>query len=519
MKKATMNLTRAKLYLFAAILAGLATAALWGYYVLRSSMTEKYGDINVTKIEERNKIYSYSIYGDFYYRMIVFDEKGKPEYEYAKLSPTRTNIGYAFEGVNPVPTLSSEDTGESIRVTESSAFDLGAKKKDLDRLKGGLDQFVKEFGRIIAAQDQHILDQAREATAQIQQQLFGKSMGLPPIQIEDFFEDRNEIATEEPAIDNIAFDILDLQYIPANRKSFTMCAKGKWCKNIWRAVFNEADEIYFQYLKQYGNKSIDELIDDGKENGWWRNSLIAITVKPESGNIQPFFLQVDLGDDESAHNKIRAWFIDPNGHAYVLIMKVKNETILARAMGDFLKIAFGIRFKDLPNFTNHFANRQYEILKNAGDFLQNVCNFHQKYVSVFEDNKLEGIESSYRQELGDRIIDFVFPADFNLLSIPGNCSEDAEKFNFTEIDDFEKQYGNISLDRERIEALTTASDLLEEYNVEIDSALKGIKSAVQFSSSSNSVVEKTRVMLYPKQVLGEHCKDRDCLRRYFQEAE
>jgi hypothetical protein len=503
--------------------AALGLVALWGFWFYSTSMVTDSGNINVTGIRANNKIYSYSVFGDFYFRQIRYDEEGQSTTDYSELIPVRTNVGYDFDGASPQIVLKTEETGAApIVISGGGASFTSDEKRILRSLRYS---FSQEYGRMLAAQDQMILDQAREATMRIQREIFGSAVDLPRTKVEHFREDPKDVSASALPIDNIRFDVFELDLVSRNLQSFQVCPSGKWCKNIWSVSFNEADHIYFQYLDQYSGANIDDLVDDGQRKGLWQESLLVKLVKPTDDGVEPIFFQADVKS-----NKLRSYFMDRNGYAYVLVMAVQNDEMLAEGLADFLKISYGIRFVDTIGFRNGFATMQKELLASAGEFLAGVMLNRKRYLALFEDGALGGIEAAFRNDLGERDFKLVFgdmasddgfdwvklafsslyAADLLGLTQANDQASNGEglaqndsaaPMRFEDVDAFEERYGDLNDPESRGESLLRATTLLEAYTAEIFAAIDGIK-----KSRSGF-----RWLADPKRELGERCKDRRCL--------
>ena len=79
------------------------------FLFLTKSMTTINSNINITKIEAKDKIYTYDIYSDFYFNVVKYDEKGVKTAQFSQLVPTRTSIGFDFSKEKPELVLKNYD--------------------------------------------------------------------------------------------------------------------------------------------------------------------------------------------------------------------------------------------------------------------------------------------------------------------------------------------------------------------------------------------------------------------------
>lgn len=489
-----------KLYVGLGIMLAVGVLATWYY---NSAMSTKAGNINIAKIKNSNRIYSYSVFADFYFRQMSFDAQGEKLSEYAELIPVSTNVGYDFDAGEPEFILRGETTGKQMVVDEIS----NTKGWTLDerRFIDTIRKFSREYGILVASQDQDVLDNARELTQKIQNDLFGAASDVPRKVTTDFLEDKQQLATSTLAIDNLTFEVFNLDYIPQRLQSFESCEKGTWCKNIWLAKFNERDAIYFQYLDQYRYANIDELVGRGIEEREFKDSLVVRTVRPSGASVAPVFFVTDL-----KKNKISSWYLDPNGYAYILVFHAANQQALTDGLADFLKIAYGVKFVPLKKFNNQFATEQKEVLEEAGQFVWRLLEFGIITKDLFPDDKLSGIESAFMAELDQPEYSVLlekmsnWPDDemgrIELISSVFITESQPTRLRFDAIDVFERYFGSVTDITEAAASARRAVELAIQYKNEVERALDAVKNDAGWKVWQDS-----------REVLGELCQDRECL--------
>lgn len=322
------------------ILAALIILSGIGYYVLYGQKTVQ-GNVNINKVESIDKVYSYSVYSDFYFRVMKYDKDGEAVIaSYSKLIPLKTSIGYDFANDPKYPKITLQTTG-----AKGTLYLDDTNGRDIERYIKTFSDYAKIFGSIVATQDQVYFDKSAQKIESILKSLYGDSVKLPVQDIEKYYT-----SVEAPVL-NMKIKYYKLEDINKNLKSFKYIQDGKkWQPNIAEWKFNENDRIYLQYLEKVKNNDLYDYLKTDKDKN---DTLIVKTVKINNGKLDKIYFKV-----KARENKVVCLFQDTNGHRYNLIMKTEAKEALQKYLPDFLKIAYGINFIDVKNFDNWFAKEQ-----------------------------------------------------------------------------------------------------------------------------------------------------------------
>ena len=323
------------------LLLAFLILSIVGYYVLYSQKTVQ-GNININKIESIDKVYSYNVYSDFYYRVERYDKDGKDVIaSYSKLIPLKTSIGYDFakDPKHPKITLRTTKAKGTLYLDETNG-------REIERYIKTFSDYAEMFGTIVATQDQTYFDKSSQKVEKILKNLYGDSVKLPVQDIKKYY------TYEDVPISNMKIKYYKLEAINKNLKLKNVLDAKKWQPNIAEWQFGENDRIYLQYLKQ---NTVGGLYDYLKNDKKKKDALVVKTVKIHNSKLDKIYFKIKLRE-----NKIECLFMDDNGHIYILIMRTGNVTALHKYLPDFLKIAYGINFIDVKNFDNWFAKEQKE---------------------------------------------------------------------------------------------------------------------------------------------------------------
>ena len=308
-----------------------------GYYYLYG-MTTIQGNLNINKIDIVNKLYSYNVYSDFYFRAAKYDLEGSKISEYSELQPIKTSIGYNLDKNNAQLILRSTLNGNKIILSDNNGINL---KRDIDILNS----FEKDFGKIVATQDKEYIQKSFKHTQETLVQLYDIKKELDNKTADSFYHEIKELP-----IANMRVRYYQLDTINNNLKGkIKVCPKDKWQPNILEWNFGESNRIYLQYLSKFENNDLDSYLKKLSKD---KKTIIKL-VKINNNTLQKMYLIKD-----SDENKIKTLFMDEHGYIYVLIFKADNYKSFEKYMSDYLKITYGIYFVDTPNFKNLFATEQ-----------------------------------------------------------------------------------------------------------------------------------------------------------------
>lgn len=406
MKLLKFNTLKLIIYLIISflVIVGVSLGAFWFY---ANKMSTKKGSINVTKMVKINKIYSYSVFGDFYYRAIEYDNEGKKSGEYSSLIPIRVNIGYDFSNNLPEQIFRTEYAGEAMIPTDSDK-----NSPELENFVKILDDFAKTYGKIVVSQDNYYFNEAQKAASNIVSIMYDNvTYELKPLDTNLLYESEQKVP-----VDNLIIKPYKLNYINANLKDFIVCEE-QWCPNLAKWIFNENDWISLQYLIHDSTITLSDFINERSLEGSFQDSIVIKTVKPAQDKVEPIFLVAYLPD-----NKIISFVMDNNGYIYIVILSTQNKNSLFDSLEDYLKIVYGINFKPVQNFENHFAHTQeeykyiankiFELLEKLYDTIVYDSRLYPLILPELENEyPLFRTLNSYFKEYKDQnVIDFVTPS-------------------------------------------------------------------------------------------------------------
>jgi len=329
---------------------GIASIVFGLYYL--KSMTIKSSALNINKMIKKDKIYSYSIFSDFYYHITKYNETGDKISDFSKLIPIETSIGYDFSADKPKTVLTSRKIGKDMQLGDING-NKSSKVIDI------LEVFAKEYGKIITVQDQYYFNQSAKITTDILGKLYDNQNKIEPKSISNYYE--NKIVTP---ISNLKLKPYKLDKITKNLKKFTYCPPEKWEPNIAEWQFGEKDRIYLQYLEDFKSSDLEDYLDKTEK----KNLTIIKITKTNNNKVKKFFFKY-----KKLENKIESFFMDSNGHIYILIFKANNPQSLNKYLHDYLKIAFGVYFEDTQNFSSDYIKKFKEI-KNYLDEYKKIVN-------------------------------------------------------------------------------------------------------------------------------------------------
>ena len=339
-----MKLTTKLIITFIIIIALMLAGAYYYFYSMGNVKT----NTNLTKIENSNKIYTYNIYSDFYFRVTKYDSIGNVQAEYTELQPLKTSIGFD---------LSKKSHTPIIKTIKGDKLVLGEKDADYVRkFRVMLQKFEKDFGAIVATQDDYIIKNSIESAKKIVKNLYGIDLEEQNIK-QNYYEEIKNLP-----IENMRIKYFKLTEIPKNEKKPLEVA-SKWQPNIIEWNFGENDKIYMQYLMKWKNSDLDDFITKN-----YKNKVVAKLVKVNNNQLKKmYFIKIN------GQNRIDTLFMDANGYIYVLTFEASNPKSFEKYISDYLKIAYGVHFVDVKGFDNWWAREQ---LKNS-----NFSNVYVWFVS------------------------------------------------------------------------------------------------------------------------------------------
>lgn len=311
-----------------------------GYYLLYGMKTIS-GSLNVNKITMVDKLYSYSVYSDFYYRATKYDKDGNKKAEFSELQPIRTSIGYDLKN-NKAELVLKSNTSNSEKIILSGKDD-----NNLIREIDMFNSFQKTFGNIVATQDEDYIKKSFKHTKDTLANLYSIDKELDYKKAEDFYHEIKDLPIANMRVKYFQLDAINRNLVGKMK----VASKDKWQPNILEWNFGGNNRIYLQYLNKLKNNDIDSYLAKMAKN----NKTIIKLVKINNNKLQKMFLK-----KEDAKNKITTYYLDENGYLYILIFKANHPNAFKKYINDYLKIAYGIYFTDISEFDNWFAKKQKE---------------------------------------------------------------------------------------------------------------------------------------------------------------
>ncbi len=362
--------TMIKLYISIAVVAVLSIVGIYYYF---NTMTTVNGALNINKIKNVDKTYSRSVYSDFYFRAIGYpksfetnkgtlssltegvstlwgsissDEKViniKQDAYYSSLLPQKISLGYDFkDSKDPKFIMQGKNISEG-RIRDQSG-DVAKYSTYLDLME----KFSTTFGYIVASQDQDYFDDVYNDTKNTFKELYGVDVNVSKIKQSSFY---NEVPVK---INNMKINYYKL----AHFKLSNFLKTKEWKPHI--AYWSWGDsEIYLQLLGRANKvdlKKLDELSDKAM------GDVVVKTIKINNNHVDKLTL-VFTGND------VKTVLLSNDGYLYLLKMRNSSLSSLKTGIDDFLKIAYGIYFRDNATDT-WFFNKQKEI---TGFFNQSLA--------------------------------------------------------------------------------------------------------------------------------------------------
>lgn len=372
-----------------------------GYYYLNAMKTVS-GGLNINKTEDVDKIYGYSVYSDFYFRVTKYDDKGEKKGDFSRLIPIKTKIGVDFKGVKPEATKNSS-IGEGSVLEISSYGNVG---NVFDKIK----KVAPIYGDIVSTQDAAYFTKSFENISSTYEMLYGKKLNISPDLIDNYY-----VSKEQTAIPN-----LNIRYFELTEDyTFNIIKDNVWQPNIAEWTFEDGTRIYLQYLTKIKEKTLESYIEEDRD----KESVVTIsTITINKDIVEPIYIKVKEGD-----HKIQTIFRDNHGYLYNLILLADNKTSLETYTNGYFKIALGIYFTSGNGFNTNFIEEQEKadkayvtsenILKNIKEFdetfedrskLYSHFNLHDSAADFLE--KLDKYKYDKRMELIKEEYDF-YPSE------------------------------------------------------------------------------------------------------------
>ncbi|MFO7594259.1 MAG: hypothetical protein R6X15_09485 [Pseudomonadota bacterium] len=226
------SLWKNKFLLFAVSAATILIIAI--IYVKTMTMMETARkEVNVNKVEDIEHLVSYSVYSDFYYRVMEIDGDGRVAWEYSRIQPIVAELGLESENGEFDPLIKSRRNGGPFILEENADNDMTAY---IDMI----DKYALEHGKLVALNDPDYFQTAVKRASEL-------SGGL--VKLGDYQQLNVGFEFQElsPPIENIKSTPVLITEIEKNLKSVNRCDR-LWCPELFSIEFGESDRIAFQML-------------------------------------------------------------------------------------------------------------------------------------------------------------------------------------------------------------------------------------------------------------------------------
>lgn len=432
--------------IFGAIVFTVAVLAT--FWFLGNQMSVKTGAINVTKMSDKSEINSYVLHGDFYYRVIEFDNEGKQNGDYSELIPTSASIGYNLKSTPTEPIVKSMYSGRAISLLDGS--NLSTETKAFIKK---LQKFNQTYSRIIATQDDHYFQVATKVAQEINAKIFQNKLDLPPIKKEYFYHE-----IYQTAIPNVELNLFKLDRLERNLNSFNIC-KQEWCPSLAKWEFNENDVISIEYLRKTQYSNMQDYIDILKDSNLFKDTILVHTVNPKKDKLEKVFFEVDLNQ-----NSIRSYFMDNNGYTYTVRFNAQHKNSLYDFLGEYLKIVYSFNIVDVQGFANDYVGMQENILSSAEAILRNQSRLdvNNELNTLFLNSMNDAQKEFYKKMQQVKLEKF--------FTLQNNSSPSNTKYNIDYLKNVLNRYPNESMKNLSNEIL----DINDNLNIELDKAIEQI---------------------------------------------
>lgn len=331
------------------ILACLISAAGFFYYERYYSMDVVEGSVNVSSSINKNKIYTYSVFNDFYYRVTQFDGNGK-RYLYSELVPVQTDLGYDLE-LNKLSV--NTRAGREIPLSES-----GSENIDPEIIKTMRD-FSVDFGTIVSTQNDYYIEQAIERVKEHYNNLWGSELKVETPSFSNLID-----SNLKPEIDGIDFNFHNLTYINESAVKIDFLTKDEWQPNIFEYQLPGKAKLYFQYLDNVEDGNIEDKVFDLNDTKY----TYIRTIKNFNGNLYKLLIRINtnIGQDKV----IETFLQDDNGYVFLLKYRGVNNRALYKILPDFMKIAYGITLSTNTDYSYVDVFNEYHSLINLIEYIK-----------------------------------------------------------------------------------------------------------------------------------------------------
>lgn len=366
------------------VLIIITVCLLIGGYIYLNKMETLSANLNINKTNTIDKMCNYSIFSDFYYRIIDYKNYGN---SFAQLTPVKLNICYNFK-TNKIELVTNANIVDSIILDNDY-------NTNIDEISQLLNGFQEDYTKIVATQDPAYFDTSYKLAKKMYYFLYKKSMPLKKLDL------NGEFYTQ---ISNLPIDNLVVKYFKLNeiknppKQAYN---NSKWQPNILEWDFGEDDRIYLQYLTKFKQNDLDDYIRDKYAT---KDKTIVRLTKFNNNQLSKMFLIFDNKRYDKRH-EIKALFMDNNGYVYDLILNVQNKKAFRTYFNDFMKIAYGIYFVKKDGFVNKWAQEDKKERKILNNLFATGDKIIKNWKILHDELKCSKILNNYNET--KFVIDFI----------------------------------------------------------------------------------------------------------------
>ena len=393
--------------IYAYILLTVGIIAVTGYFLV-NSMSVVNGNLNINKIEKINKIYSRSIYIDYYFRVIT-STNNEETGSYSNLSPLKISMGYDLTNTSE-PQFLLEDKNLINGTITSEIKEINLSREYIEKIKN----FKNIFGKIVATQDQTYFDKSQDETEDILNNLYKDSPSLPLAKVSSYY------SVVPVSINNLKINHFKLNNF---KLSNSLGSEKSWQPNIAKWKYGNSS-IYLQLIKEEKSETLDDMSKSittkklkGKgffsifsDNKDVKNNTLVKSIKINENKISKFYFVLN-----EKNNEVSSYFMSNDGYLYLLKLRANSKQSLLNNMDDYLKIAYGIYFSEEAT-DSWFLTKQKEVeidFKSTISLVKGIQKLEEKLdknISVKYEfsgkwaDKLEDFKSFYKQYPNSNII-------------------------------------------------------------------------------------------------------------------
>ena len=331
----------------------LLSVVIGGYFYLNKMSTVS-GNLNINKTNPIDRLCNYTVYSDFYYRIVNYKEE--EEGSYAELTPVSTTICFDFKS-KKIDLQSRVKSKENLILDDNNG-------NEVESTIQLLDNFKQTYSKIVATQDKDYFDKSYKTANETLLSLYGENNIV--------LEEVNPQTKYYTSLNNLPINNMMVNYYNLENITSKPIQAEKstgWKPNILEWKFGEKDRVYLQYFTKLKSNNLDDFI--ANKYSQLGKTIVKLT-KFNNNTLNKIFLILD-----SKENKIKTLFMDNNGHVYILILQVSNKKAYETYFNDYMKIAYGIYFEKVNGLDNSFHAAQREAIQSYKEYEEEILQLNE----------------------------------------------------------------------------------------------------------------------------------------------